>query len=132
MIYNFWKDLDFDTQNLVMEDGSGLSHFNAVTPSFLNQVLKYMYKSKNSEIFVESLPLAGEGTLKLFGSVAFPANSLRAKSGSMTRVRCYSGYINCDSGRTVIFSIMVNHFAGTHAQLRSAIEHLLISVKKNF
>ena len=132
VINNFWKELNFETQNLLMEDGSGLSHFNAVTPSFLNQVLKYMYHGINSENFVQSLPQAGEGTLKSFGAVDFPANSLRAKSGSMTRVRCYSGYIICDSGRTVIFTIMVNHFAGTHSQLRSGFEHLLISVKKNF
>lgn len=132
VLNNFWKKLGFETQNLVMEDGSGLSHFNAVSPSFLNQVLKYMYHSKNSEKFINSLPSAGEGTLKSFGSVAFPDKSLKAKSGSMTRVRCYSGYINCDSGRTVIFSIMVNHFAGTHSQLRSGIEHLLLSVKKSF
>jgi D-alanyl-D-alanine carboxypeptidase/D-alanyl-D-alanine-endopeptidase (penicillin-binding protein 4) len=132
VINNFWKELNFETQNLVMEDGSGLSHFNAVTPSFLNQVLKYMYHSINSKNFVKSLPAAGEGTLKSFGVVAFPANSLRAKSGSMTRVRCYSGYINCDSGKTVIFSVMVNHFAGTNSQLRSGIEQLLLSAKKSF
>jgi D-alanyl-D-alanine carboxypeptidase/D-alanyl-D-alanine-endopeptidase (penicillin-binding protein 4) len=132
VINNFWKEFGFETQNLMLEDGSGLSHFNAVTPSFLNQVLKYMYHSKNSESFVKSLPSAGEGTLRSFSKTAFPENTLRAKSGSMTRVRCYSGYINCDSGKTVIFTIMVNHFAGTHSQLRSGIEHLLLSVKKNF
>ncbi len=132
VINNFWKELGFDSQNLVMEDGSGLSHFNAVTPSFLNQVLKYMYHSKNSEVFFKSLPSAGEGTLSSFSNTAFPENTLRAKSGSMTRVRCYSGYITCNSGKTLIFTVMVNHFAGTHAQLRSGIEHLLISVKKNF
>ena len=132
VINNFWQKMNFETQNLVMEDGSGLSHFNAVTPSFLSQVLKYMYHSKNSESFIKSLPSAGEGTLSSFSNTTFPDNKLRAKSGSMTRVRCYSGYIICDSGRTVIFSIMVNHFAGTHSQLKSGIEHLLISVKKNF
>jgi D-alanyl-D-alanine carboxypeptidase/D-alanyl-D-alanine-endopeptidase (penicillin-binding protein 4) len=131
-IYSFWKKMNFETQNLVMEDGSGLSHFNVVTPSFLNEVLKYMYHSKNSESFIKSLPSAGEGTLSSFSNTTFPENTLRAKSGSMTRVRCYSGYITCDSGRILIFSIMVNHFAGIHSQLRSGIEHLLLFVKKSF
>ena len=132
VIENFWKEKGLNSQSLVMEDGSGLSHFNVVSPSFLNQVLKHMFQSKNNEIFIKSLPTAGEGTLKSFGKIAFPGYSLRAKSGSMTRIRSYSGYLDCDSERKVAFTIMINHFSGSQSQIRSAIEQLLISVKKNF
>jgi D-alanyl-D-alanine carboxypeptidase len=45
-----------------MEDGSGLSHFNAVSPAQINSILIYMEgKSENREVFfIHYLPLEME------------------------------------------------------------------------
>ncbi|MBT6764269.1 MAG: D-alanyl-D-alanine carboxypeptidase/D-alanyl-D-alanine-endopeptidase, partial [Prolixibacteraceae bacterium] len=79
----------------------------------------------NKKTFLNSLPGAGEGTLKRFDKELFPENTLKAKSGSMTRVRCYAGYLDVDSGAKVAFSIMFNNFSGSHSKLADEIEKLL-------
>ena len=115
-----------------MEDGSGLSHFNAISPAQFITLLYYMNQSKNADVFFNSLPGAANGTLNGFDSTIFKGNSLKAKSGSMTRVRCYSGYLEVDSGKKVAFSVMFNHFDGSHSKLVSEIQKLLAATKTSF
>jgi len=43
----------------------------------------------------------------------------------MTRVRCYAGYLQTNSGKNLTFTFMVNHFSGSHLQLISEMEKLL-------
>lgn len=132
LISEFWKNKGLDTKQLFMEDGSGLSHFNAVTPAFLNSVLNYMAVSeKNVHVFKNSLPAAGQGTLANFSLQNFSQETLRAKSGSMTRVRCYAGYIRSKSEQNYSFTIMVNHFAGSHQKLISELENILVAFQQN-
>ncbi len=133
IIRDFWKSKGLNTDKLVMEDGSGLSHFNAVTPEFFTEILKYMFNSEqNSATFINSLPGAGEGTLVSFNQSKFPANNIKAKSGSMTRIRCFSGYLKTNSGREFCFSIMFNQFFGSQSKIGGEIENLLLVLKKNY
>ena len=127
IIKEYWEEKGISAETFFMEDGSGLSHFNAVSPRFFTHLLSEMAKN---ESFVHSLPTAGDGTLSQFSSEIFPGNTLKAKSGSMTRVRCYSGYLKSDSGKELAFSILVNHFSGSHTKLIGAIENLLAEIKK--
>lgn len=132
IVKDFWQSKGISTEYIFMEDGSGLSHFNAVSPKFFTDVLNFMAnKSSNKKAFLNSLPTAGKGTLSRFNSNLFPQNTLKAKSGSMTRTRCYSGYLKLDSGKRVSFSIMVNHFSGSHSKLVGEIEKLLVVYKES-
>lgn len=126
LVKEFWDSKQISTEYLFMEDGSGLSHFNAVSPKFFTNLLKYM---ESNEAFINSLPNAGEGTLKQFNGNILPGNTLQAKSGSMTRVRCYAGYLKTDSGKTLAFSFMFNHFSGSYSALTKEIEHLFVVLK---
>jgi len=131
IVKDFWKGKLNGFGGFFMEDGSGLSHFNAVSPQIFTSVLEYMYHSSDSfTTFYQSLPSAGDGTLSGFDASVFSENELRAKSGSMTRVRCYTGYLNSDSGKELAFSFMFNQFSGTHSKLISEIENLLAQLKK--
>ena len=131
IVQRFWSEKVPD--HFFMEDGSGLSHFNAVSPADFTSVLNFMYNQSDfSQSFISSLPKAGEGTLSGFNQLLFPGNSLRAKSGSMTRVRCYAGYIKTDNGRNLAFSIMLNQFSGSQSKMGSEIENLLLELKKNY
>lgn len=130
IISDYWKNKGLDIRQLFMEDGSGLSHFNAVSPLFLTSVLRYMANSGNNpNSFKESLPAAGQGTLHHFSTINFPGKTLSAKSGSMTRIRCYAGYLQLDNGKTLTFSFMINHFSGSHQKLVSELEKLLLEIK---
>ena len=132
LIKEFWHSKGIDTRNLFMEDGSGLSHFNAVSPAQINSILIFMaQKSQNCLVFINSLPNAGNGTLSGFSTEFFPNNTIKAKSGSMTRVRCYAGYLHTDSDKKIVFTIMFNHFSGSHSKLTKEIENLLLTAKKS-
>ena len=132
IIREYWKSKGIDS-DFFMEDGSGLSHFNAISPAYLTSLLNYMYKtSENRNIFYASLPGAGTGTLSGFNSKNFPQESLKAKSGSMSRVRCFAGYLHTDSGKTLSFSFMFNHFDVSPSKLNSTIEKLWLDIKTSF
>jgi len=129
LLKEYWQGRGLDANDIFMEDGSGLSHFNAVSPRFFVGLLRSM---SNDRAFMASLPSAGEGTLNHFDRNLFPGTTLQAKSGSMTRVRCYTGYLKTDSGKELVFSIMVNHFSGSHSALISEIGTLLLALKSDY
>ncbi|MFZ2794770.1 MAG: D-alanyl-D-alanine carboxypeptidase/D-alanyl-D-alanine-endopeptidase [Prolixibacteraceae bacterium] len=131
VISGFWEEKGI-VEPLFMEDGSGLSRYNAVSSRFLVEVLKYMHGSKNGVLFRSTLPSAGNGTLGSFATADFPGETLRCKSGSLERVRGYAGYLKCQSGREVAFSILVNNFPGTSQEVVRKIRNLLLEIRKNY
>jgi D-alanyl-D-alanine carboxypeptidase/D-alanyl-D-alanine-endopeptidase (penicillin-binding protein 4) len=88
-----------------------------------------MKKSKNFSVFYESLPIAGKtGTLSSMFEGTIAEGNLRAKSGSLNRVRCYAGYLTTKAGKEVAFAIMVNNFACSQSEIKNRIEKLLLSL----
>lgn len=129
IIAEFWKSRGLDIHQLFMEDGSGLSHFNAVTPEFLSSFLAYMKNSGSYfDAFYESLPAAGHGTLIGFQPHNNPPKAFRLKSGSMKRIRCYSGYVVSADEKIYTISIMINHFSGSSQKLIADLEKILIKI----
>lgn len=131
VVTDFWKGKGIDVRGFFMCDGSGLSHFNAITSEQMVSILTYMKnKSPYADLFFNSLPAAPEGTLYYFDAANFPGKSLRAKSGSMTRVRCYAGLLRSASGRQILFDIALNHFSCSQNDAIRAIEKLLVSMSR--
>jgi serine-type D-Ala-D-Ala carboxypeptidase/endopeptidase (penicillin-binding protein 4) len=131
IIREFWSQKGLDTTTLFMEDGSGLSRSNALSPRHLTEILLYMKnESPYSELFTGSLPEPGEGTLIFFDPARFPNQSLRCKSGSMTRVRCFAGYLVTVTGEELAFSIMLNNFSMKQSELIEKVEDLLVTLRK--
>ena len=123
----FLDSIGVDTGGMFILDGSGLSAQDAVNARGLTMLLVHMKREGiNYEYFLNSLPEAGKnGTLKnYFRDPLFEAN-LRAKSGSMSRVRSYSGYFTTLSGRDMAFTIIINNYLGSSAYLITAIENIL-------
>lgn len=130
-IVQFWQDKGLDMNGFFMNDGSGLSRFNAFTPSHLVNILKFMKtKSDYFPDFYQSLPSAGNGTLTVFNKENFSNDCLHAKSGSMTRVRCYAGYLTTLSGRELSFAIMLNNFSCSQTDAIKKIEEVLVGLRK--
>jgi len=130
-VLDFWKEKGLNINGFFMNDGSGLSRFNAISASQMCSILNYMKtKSKYAEAFVQSLPTAGSGTLIAFSAEEFPQNCLYAKSGSMTRVRCYAGYLKTVSDRDLSFTIMLNNFSCTMSEATRKIQELLVELRK--
>jgi len=130
-VIEFWKDKGLDMTGFFVNDGSGLSRFNAITARHMVFILNYMKtKSVYSEVFLQSLATVGNGTLTVFNERNFPEQSLHAKSGSMTRVRCYAGYLQTISGKNLSFTIMLNNFSCSQSEVIRKIEDLLVELRK--
>lgn len=130
-VVQFWKDKGLDLSGFFMNDGSGLSRFNALSACQMVGILNYMKaKSEWSAEFTESLATAGKGTLTVFNSENFPSDCLHAKSGSMTRVRCYAGYLTCISGRQLSFTFMLNNFSCSQSEAIRKMEEVLVELRK--
>jgi D-alanyl-D-alanine carboxypeptidase/D-alanyl-D-alanine-endopeptidase (penicillin-binding protein 4) len=124
-----WKSRGLNTDALMMYDGSGLSPADAVSPSFMCDLLVYMQtKSKNADIFMESLPKAGKnGTVASRLKGTRLAGKIAMKSGSINGVQCFSGYY-IDGEKKYAFTIMVNKFTGSRSEIVQAIDSLLLSL----
>lgn len=133
VLYRFLKDSGVDSSGMFLEDGSGLSPLNAVTSRSLAEILLFMKnRAKYFNEFYSSLPGAGrEGTLKnYFRNPVFDSN-LRAKSGSITRVRSYAGYFRTLGGNEMAFSILVNNYSGSSKRIMTGIEDILLETIMN-
>ena len=125
-IKHYWEKQGADISFLFMEDGSGLSRYNAVSPEFMVYVLETMYASKYKETFQNSLPIAGKsGTLINMLKGTYAEGNLTGKSGSMTRVRSYSGYVTSKSGRNLAYVIIVNNYNNFSLEIRKDLEKFL-------
>ena len=121
-------------EGIRIEDGSGLSRLNTVSPAFLVSFLRAMTRSRGYDAFLASLPKPGEGTLATL-LPALPAarkERIRVKSGSMDGVLCYSGYILDEDGRPArIFSLMVNGATAKTSVLRETLGGLIEAMLDN-
>lgn len=108
-------------------DGSGLSPTNRITCQSMIDVLSLMYRSKNKDAFMISLPVAGEsGTLSNSFNIAPLAGNLKAKTGTMTGVKNYAGYLKNKNGETVAFCLMLNDYdENRKAEVNRRVEELL-------
>lgn len=101
-----------DPNDFVFFDGSGLSGHDLVTPRATVQLLHYASMQPWFAGWKTSLPVGGEdGTLAFRFAKAPLKDHVFAKTGTLGEARALSGYIECASGRTVIFSIMVDQHA---------------------
>lgn len=128
-VTNFWKNHGVNTTGFYMNDGSGLSRANAVSAEFLVGVLDYMRKSKYFESFYSSLPIAGKtGTLRTIGKRTAIYGNLRAKSGTMTRVKSYAGYVKSARGKTIEFALIVNNFNCSTYEVKKKLEKIMVAI----
>ena len=98
VVGRFLKQLGVPENEFRLDDGSGLSRENAVTPDAIIRVLLHNYYSSAKDTFITSLPVGGvDGTLrKRF------AGSLRGrvfgKTGFIANVSSLSGYYKTARG----------------------------------
>jgi serine-type D-Ala-D-Ala carboxypeptidase/endopeptidase (penicillin-binding protein 4) len=123
---DFWREKNVFLNGFYATDGSGLSRSNGICPRTLAEVIRYMHLSPNRDVFFNSLPLAGQtGTLTSSFKGTKLENNLRAKTGSMTRVKSMTGIFTNQTGKKVIFAVITNNFEGTQSSVSHIIEDFL-------
>ena len=124
-----WANRKVDLQTAIINDGCGLAPSNAVSARQFVGLLTHMRKSKSSEAFYESLPVSGEsGTLKGVLVKTPLQGRVHAKSGTISHVRSYAGYIELENGETYTFAIIVNNASCKSRVTRALIEKYLLAV----
>ncbi len=122
----YFQKREISTIGFSMEDGSGLSRLNLITPRQMVYLLKGADLFEHAETFRRSLPVAGRsGTLKSVARGTAAVGRVRAKSGTVERVKCYAGYVDARSGTRYAFAIMVNHFGGKYSAVKPGIEAVM-------
>jgi D-alanyl-D-alanine carboxypeptidase/D-alanyl-D-alanine-endopeptidase (penicillin-binding protein 4) len=105
-----WQERGVDQEALRMTDGSGLSPGNRVTAESIVKVLQYARKHEWFPVFERALPVH---------------DGVRMKSGTMTGVRAYAGYIRGADGSVRVFSIMANNFSGSGGVMAQKMRSLI-------
>jgi D-alanyl-D-alanine carboxypeptidase/D-alanyl-D-alanine-endopeptidase (penicillin-binding protein 4) len=124
LINDFWSS-KFDIAASRINDGSGLSRTNAISAQNFIDLLTYMHKN-GSKDFERTLPTAGEsGTLKNLCKGQAGQGRIMAKSGTMSKVKSYAGYVNTKSGKKLAFAIIVNNHANSSSALTTQMESVL-------
>lgn len=128
------KSIGLNTKNVRLNDGSGLSHDNRVSPEFLTELTAWiLQKSDFAREWAASLSVSGyDGTYG--GRLATDDGKGRvyAKSGTLRDVISGSGFfVNRYDGHTYAFSIIVNG-SRNRKLTRQAIDRMLTPFLGNF
>lgn len=130
-IKEYWEGKGLDTRGLFLYDGSGLSPSNRMTARQLALVLQETATSPIGPVFISGLPLAGRtGSLAASFKGTPSENVLRAKSGYLANARSYAGYTHSQDGKTLAFSILVNHYQGTPSSMREKMIRLMDAITR--
>ncbi len=88
-----------------------------------------MQDTPNFDALYYSLPVAGQsGTMakRCKGTVA--QGNMRAKTGSLTGVRSFSGYVTNPQGNRLAFTVIVNNYTGAGYKVSAQLEKILVSI----
>lgn len=127
------NQLHVDLSKAVLVDGSGLSHYNQVSPLQFVSVLRAAYYNRaTNRYFVSALPVGGmDGTLKYRLKNYFVHGKVFAKTGSLTGVVSLSGYLETKRHGILVFSIILNSAHGSPETYRPWLDKVLTEIAES-
>lgn len=115
---------------LVIENGSGLSRKEKITPSTMAEILMAAYRSPVMPELISSLPIVGrDGTMSKRLINEGVAGMAHVKTGAINEVRAIAGYVLAKSGRRYLLVCMINHPEAKAA--RPILDRLLVWTYEN-
>ncbi|MDT7827075.1 D-alanyl-D-alanine carboxypeptidase [Pricia sp. S334] len=113
-------------------DGSGLSRYNLFTPESMVQVLSKLHEQVPEQRLFDIFPAGGvSGTLEDW----YPGNPdpyIYAKTGTLGNVHCVSGYLVTNSGKTLIFSFMNNHYRHQSSEIKKRMQLIFETIRDTY
>jgi len=97
LIKNYWQQNGIEKSSVKMQDGSGLSPQNRVTPQAEVQALQHAKTRPWFKSFYNCLPLY---------------NGIKMKSGTIGGSKAFTGYHTAADGTEYTFSIIINNYDG--------------------
>ncbi|MBL8748231.1 MAG: D-alanyl-D-alanine carboxypeptidase/D-alanyl-D-alanine-endopeptidase [Planctomycetes bacterium] len=115
--------LGVDAARLAYEDGSGLSRRDLAQPMQIARTLVALLRSPDRAVFEAAMPLAGVSGTLATRFVDGPARGVvRAKTGTLSRVACLSGWVPRDGREPLVFSVLWNDFPAEDEVARAVID----------
>ncbi|HKF53405.1 MAG TPA: D-alanyl-D-alanine carboxypeptidase/D-alanyl-D-alanine-endopeptidase, partial [Candidatus Acidoferrales bacterium] len=115
--------------DVLVDDGSGLSRENLVTPRAAVALLEYVHQQPWGDAFVTTLPVAGlDGTLEHRMNGTPAEGRIQAKTGSVARVQAISGFATTVRGEHLIFSMFDNHFGGPGREAEKTLDAISVAM----
>lgn len=105
-----------NTDNVLLRDGSGMSHKNLVSPNALTNLLFQVQNEDWFGYFKDAQPIAGETDPMVGGTLSYRMmdeplkGNVKAKTGTLNGISTLSGYLVNEDGEERIFSIMINNY----------------------
>jgi D-alanyl-D-alanine carboxypeptidase/D-alanyl-D-alanine-endopeptidase (penicillin-binding protein 4) len=127
MLNSYFNKIGINNSEIRIVDGSGVSKNNLVTAEFMTN---FLVKIGHDELFVNTLPTPGEGTLK--ERMLYFKDNLRAKTGTLSDVSAIAGYITARSGKKYAFDIMINDPKSNSQEKKSLEEYILRDIYSNY
>ncbi|MEO9533162.1 MAG: D-alanyl-D-alanine carboxypeptidase/D-alanyl-D-alanine-endopeptidase [Crocinitomicaceae bacterium] len=126
--WKYWNN-KIGASGLNMTDGSGLARSNSLSAKFLVDMLKYMHRQKSGKKLKQSMALAGKrGTMSRMCRGTTAQGRVYGKSGTMTRVKSYAGYIDSKSGKKIAYAMIINNHRCSNTQVRKYFEKIMIAL----
>ncbi len=106
----WFAEQGIDATGLVLDNGSGLSRSERISPAQMVALLKVAHAGKRAPELLMSLPVAGEdGGLRIRPGSALSASAARLKPGSLRNVAALAGYVTDAQGQLWVVAAMLNH-----------------------
>jgi D-alanyl-D-alanine carboxypeptidase/D-alanyl-D-alanine-endopeptidase (penicillin-binding protein 4) len=121
VVRQFLVSAGVDDGDFFFYDGSGMSADDRIAPRALTTLLAYAARQPWGAAWRATLPIAGvDGTLAGRFRNSPLQGRLWAKTGTLNETNALSGYLTAASGKTLVFSILVNgHRPGSDAEIKA-------------
>ncbi len=120
-----------DSTQFSLQDGSGLSSGNLVSPLAFTQILRFIRTHPRHATFMAGLPQSGQpGSLRTRFLATPVSRRVWAKTGSIGRVNTLSGYVEPSKGHVYTFSIQANHHTLETRTILAAIDSVVVDMAK--
>jgi serine-type D-Ala-D-Ala carboxypeptidase/endopeptidase (penicillin-binding protein 4) len=128
VVRHFLAGAGVDPGDFVFFDGSGMSSADLITPRAATTLLVYAEHQPWGALYKSTLPIGGvDGTLA--DRFAGPLRGrVVAKTGTLGEVNTLSGYLTAQSGRMLVFSVLVNAHDPSGNAARTALDRIVTAI----
>lgn len=124
LVKDYLRSKGLDFPELVMDNGSGLSRQERISPQNLARLLVQGLYAQDAADWIQTLPVVGaEGTVRNRFRQSELQGKAWLKTGALEDVRGLAGYLVSSSGKWVVLVLLVNH--PDAAKARNAMDALV-------
>lgn len=126
VMHDYLRSNAIDNNDLIIENGSGLSRRSRVSAKFMTDLLHHAHASPLMPEYIASLSLNGiDGTTRRRFRAAAEMGRMHLKTGRLDGVAAISGYVLAASGKMYSVAMLGNH-SGIHNGAGIAIQNALL------